>query len=145
MSPNWPTLVAQGRAKDMGVPWNDEEQEALSALMTHTGLLRNEVAPYVRAGILTVKDYDAETAKEAKTGKSTAHKVRKELEADAKELGVQFTDEVSDAALAKLVTEAKAKPAEVPVEPAPEAPVAPVEEASAPAAEPQAKGGKGNK
>ncbi len=104
---DWPKLVAQGRAKDNGVAWSGEEQEALSALIEHTGLDRHIVAPYVREGILTVKDYEAAKAKEGKKGKATEHKSRKELEKEAAKLGVDINDAMSDSTIAKLVKKAQ--------------------------------------
>lgn len=117
MSLDWPKLFSQGRAKDIGVAWDEHEQEALTALIAHTGLLRPDVAPYVREGILTVEDYEAAKGKEAKAGKATDHKTRKELEKDATELGVSFTDDMTDSALAKLVKKAAEEAANAPAGP----------------------------
>lgn len=106
---NWTRLVTQGRAKDIGIAWTDEEQKALQALIEHTGAERAEVAAYVREGILTVADYDAaQKAGDKPTG-------REELEARAKELGIEFDSAATDTTLKKAIADAekaaaKAKP-----------------------------------
>lgn len=106
MSLNWPQLVAQGRAKDIGVAWSEEEQEALAALIAHSNLDRTSVAPYVRDGILTVKEYEAALEKAAKGGKPVDHKTRAELEEEAKTLGVPVNPDMTDAILAREVKKA---------------------------------------
>lgn len=97
MSLNWPQLVAQGRAKDIGMPWSEEEQEALSTLIAHTGFDRKTIASYVRSGVLTVEDYDG----------AAAPKTRKEIEKDAKDAGVVFSEETPDTVLDAHVKKAK--------------------------------------
>lgn len=94
---NWPQLVAQGRAKDIGMAWSDEEQEALSALIAHTGLDRRTLAGYVRKGVLTVADYE----------KAEAPQSRTEIEAEAKASGVNFSPETPDTVLESHVKNAK--------------------------------------
>lgn len=115
MSLNWPQLVAQGRAKDIGLAWNEEEQEALAALIAHTNLDRVSVAPYVRNGILTVEDYDQAKAEEEKAGdKDTKNKTRKELEKAAKALNVEFNEDMTDSVLAGLIKKAEEEAANAP-------------------------------
>lgn len=98
---NWPQLVAQGRAKDMGIAWTDEEQEALAALIAHTGLERSEVARYVRQGILTPAQLDS--AEKPAT--------RKEIESKAAELGIAFDASAPDTVLEKAIGTAEKKTA----------------------------------
>lgn len=98
---NWSRLVPQGRAKDIGIPWTEEEQVALQALIDHTGLDRAEVAAYVREGILTTEDFD-------KTKASGVKPVgRAELEARAKELGIEFDSAATDTTLKKVIADAE--------------------------------------
>lgn len=98
---NWTRLVTQGRAKDIGIAWNEEEQEAIATLIAHTGAERVEVAQYVRDGILTVEEYDeAQKAGEKPTG-------REELEAEAKALGIEFDSAATDTTLKKVIEDAK--------------------------------------
>jgi hypothetical protein len=97
MSLNWPNLVAQGRAKDIGMPWSEEEQEAMNILIAHTGHPRNVIAPYIREGVLTVEQFD----------KATAPKTRKEVEKDAHEAGINFSEETPDTVLSAHVKKAK--------------------------------------
>lgn len=101
MSLNWPQLVTQGRAKDIGIAWSEEEQLALAALIEHTGLNRQGVARFVREGILTVEAYEAAKAK----GHEPAS--RKQLETEAKEAGVEFAPETPDTVLVAATTKAK--------------------------------------
>ena len=103
---DWPKLVSQGRAKDNGVAWNEAELEALDLLIRETGLSRPDIAPYVRAGIRTLEEYEAAKAKEAKEGKRTEHKTRKELVNDAAAAGVVVNDAMSDTTIAKQTEQA---------------------------------------
>lgn len=59
MSLNFTNLVAQGRAKAVGVCWNEAELEALILLEKERGLTRIVAADFIRNGIMTVEDYDA--------------------------------------------------------------------------------------
>lgn len=58
MSLDFTKLVSQGRAKTFGVPWSPEELEALLLLESERGLPRIKAADYIRAGVLTLDDYD---------------------------------------------------------------------------------------
>lgn len=98
---NWARLVPQGRAKDIGIPWTEEEQVALQALIDHAGVERAEAAAYVREGILTPEAYD----KAQKGGTKPAG--REELEAKAKELGIEFDSAASDTTLKKAIADAE--------------------------------------
>jgi hypothetical protein len=58
--PNWAKLVAQGRVKSIGMPWSDEEANAVFTL---------RIPPaYVRSGILTIEDYEKAKASDEKKG-----------------------------------------------------------------------------
>jgi len=75
---NWGKLYEQGRCKAIGIPWSQEEREAIY-------LLKIPVE-YVREGVLTLKAFEA--AKEIKI------ETKKELMVEAKALGIKFTPEV---------------------------------------------------
>lgn len=79
---NWTQLVAQGRAKAVGIPWSQEEMDELIKL-------RDEGTPFMEGAIIL-----------------RGSKPRKEIEAKAKEAGVEFTPEAPDEVLEK---ETKAK------------------------------------
>lgn len=97
---NWPQLVTQGRAKDIGIAWSEQEQEALSLLIAHSGLERVDVARYVRQGVMTVEDFE----------KATKPATRPELEKQAKEVGVEFdATSTPDTVLEKQIATAKKK------------------------------------
>jgi hypothetical protein len=102
---NWTQLTAQGRAKDIGIAWTEEEQEALATLIKHSGLERAEIARFVREGVLTVEAY------EAAIGSGKKPSSRSELEERAKEAGVSFDavapDSVLETATAKKLKSKK--------------------------------------
>lgn len=98
---NWPQLVTQGRAKDMGIAWTEEEQEALAALMAHANLDRSEAARYVRTGVTTVAAFEA-----AKNG-GEVPATREDLEAEAKAAGIEFDPSTPDTVLASAIGGAK--------------------------------------
>ena len=115
---NWGKLVAQGRAKDVGISWSTEERNAIHILKIP--------ADYVRDGIITLDDYSKALEKEARDGKPLDRESREELEAKAIELGVAIHPDTPKSALVleikkrvlkkeqaakqiKLVEEAKAK------------------------------------
>ncbi len=102
--PNWQNLFIKGRCKDIGVAWSEEESTALEALIAHTGLERASLAPYVREGILSIKDYEA-----AKAGGGKKPSARAEIEAEAKALGIDFAPETPDTVLKGQITKAKEK------------------------------------
>lgn len=96
MSLNWPQLVAQGRAKDIGIPWSEEELHARFQLKIP--------AEYVREGVLTTEEYEKRKGKGGVTVIDRRH-----LEAKAKELGIDFAPEASDSALEKAIKKAEEK------------------------------------
>ena len=61
---NYENLVTQGRAKAFGVPWSNEELEALLMLEKERKLSRTLAADYIRNGIKTLEDFDKATKKE---------------------------------------------------------------------------------
>ncbi|MCH8035247.1 MAG: hypothetical protein IH950_16025 [Bacteroidetes bacterium] len=85
---NWGKLYQQGRCKAIGVSWTEEE---LAAVYT-------EKVPveYVRAGYLTLKDYEEAKVKFEKDGSKPLNLWDwKELAAEASQCGIKFTDAVS--------------------------------------------------
>ena len=80
---NWAKLTQQGRCKAPGIPWTDEEMEAIY----QKGMTADEV----RAGLLDPKD------------KGKKLESREELEERAKKVGIKFdADVVSDRVNIKL-------------------------------------------
>jgi hypothetical protein len=63
---NYENLVAQGRAKSVGVCWTDEELKASETLQRERKIARITAANYIRNGILTVEDYDNAVASDFK-------------------------------------------------------------------------------
>jgi hypothetical protein len=102
--PNWARLVAQGRAKAHGVSWSADEQKARVAGIP---------ADYVRRGCLTQEDYDAMKETDAQDRASGTPSVvvltRTELEAKAKELGIEFAPETTDDVLRDVIKKAEKK------------------------------------
>lgn len=88
---DWAKLVAQGRAKAHGISWSEEE--------AHARYVLGIPAEFVRSGILTTKDYEKTLAKDEKEGAPVKRQTRKQLEAAAKKLKIEFTPEVTDDAL----------------------------------------------
>lgn len=85
MSLNWPQLVAQGRAKDIGIAWTEDELKQLLALEAE-GHSRRDAASLIRNGAVVN---------------------RADLEAEAKELGIEFAPEAPDTVLEKQIDKAK--------------------------------------
>jgi len=84
---NWAKLVAEGRAKAFGIPWSEEERNAVYLLKIP--------AVYVREGIATLIDYSEILKKEIAAGKKPLHAMeQKELIAIAEQLGIKLTPEV---------------------------------------------------
>lgn len=105
-TPNWANLVKQGRAKDIGVPWSLEEQNAVFVLKVPV--------EYVRRGCFTIEDYEAlkkqdETHK-SKTGElPVAAMPREDLLKKANEANLEITNDVADSALRALLAPFAAK------------------------------------
>ena len=94
-TPNWGNLVAQGRAKAIGVPWSDEEAAAPAVGIP---------AEFVRSGILTQEDYAKAKAADEKKGAPLERLPRNELVKRAQEAGIEFTPDVPADVLAKLLS-----------------------------------------
>jgi len=58
--PKWAKLVAEDRVKSIGLPWSDEEANAVFNLRIP--------GAYVRSGVLTVEDYEKAKASDQKNG-----------------------------------------------------------------------------
>lgn len=102
--PNWAKLVVEGRARDIGIPWSEEELNAIYKLKI----------PYqfVRDGALTVEDYEKAQKKVQKIEKETGekpldHMTKEELQAKASSMGLKFTKAATTGALIKLITKAQ--------------------------------------
>ena len=93
MAIEWAKLVAQGRAKDIGIPWSEEEATAI-----HTLKIPIE---YVRKGILTIADY------EKVKGSIPADKSKDELIVEAKKEGIPVTPEATKESLKKVIRDKK--------------------------------------
>lgn len=94
-TPNWGNLVRQGRAKAIGMPWNEEEANARFTLKIP--------AEYVRDGVLTLEDLEKAKAKEAKDGVPLERQPKAELQKKAKEAGIEFTPDAPAEALASTL------------------------------------------
>lgn len=82
-TPNWARLVRQGRAKAVGIPWNDEELHALYQL----GI----PVDYVRSGILTQEEYKAAKNEDTTKGRPLERLTSEELLVEARALGIDAT------------------------------------------------------
>lgn len=88
MSLNWEKLVSQGRAKAPGVPWSDEEHQAVLALSAERGLHWLTAADYVRNGVMTSEAYDAATKADFKP--KTLKEAAEDSLSALKEAGASF-------------------------------------------------------
>src|SRR3990167_4789328 len=95
MGINGNNLLEQNRCRAIGVPWTEEEQAAIKDL----GI----PADYVRNGILTVEDYEKASAGHKETGKPQQYKSKKKVQAEAKSLGIEFTNETTRPELIELI------------------------------------------
>lgn len=99
-NPDWGRLYEQGRCKAIGVAWTEEEAVARA--------VHGIPAEYVRRGILTLEVFEEEKKKDAKVEKETGEKPldllsKKELQAKAKSLGIEFTSAAPKDTLIKLI------------------------------------------
>lgn len=97
---DWPKLMTQGRCKNIGVPWSEQESHAVHVL----GI----PAEYVRKGCLTQEKYKKmqadETEKIETTGKVPLSALRKsQLLALALDKGLTATDEATKEILIDLL------------------------------------------
>ena len=98
MSLHWGKLVENGRAKAVGVPWNEEE--------LHARIVLKIPAEYVRDGILTKEAYE----KTIKSGDKPIFVMTKlELTAMANRLKIQYSPSTPRSELLSLVARAKEK------------------------------------
>ena len=98
--PNWARLVQQGRVKAMGVQWNPEEEHAIFQLRIP--------AEFVRRGSLTLEAYTelkkADDAAFKKTGEKPLDALTLgELQAKARELGIEATNAAPEIVLRELI------------------------------------------
>ena len=103
-TPNWAKLKAEGRVKDIGIPWTDEEKKAFYEFKIP--------ADFIRRGALTLKDYEKIQAEDAKALKKTGElplvgQELKDLQKKAKKLGVEFTPDAGKEALIREITRAE--------------------------------------
>lgn len=95
---NWGKLYDQGRCKDIGVSWTEEEAVAVAEL-TASGIPRSQAAALVRAkGPLTLDEANTareeQQAEEDESGTVPLKRLKKdELLVLCKEYGVDFADE----------------------------------------------------
>ena len=85
---NWPKLVQQGRAKAVGIPWSDEEANAIHKL----GMKAEDV----RNGFLTPKELKEGKAKseKSKDGGPLEEMSKEDLAKKAKERGLEFNIDI---------------------------------------------------
>lgn len=98
MGVNWSVLVPQGRAKAFGVPWSEAELAAIHELKIPVD--------YVRGGCLTLADYEKAKGEPEKAQK---YQSKAEIQAEAKALGIEFSDETTRPELLELVALHKEK------------------------------------
>lgn len=100
--PNWGVLVAQNRAKGLGVPWSDEELKAIYELKIPL--------EYVRVGCLTLLQFETaktEVNQEVKAGREKPLRYMKkdELLLKVKSLGLTASEETTRPELILLIEE----------------------------------------
>ena len=106
MGCNWGKLVEKNRCKAIGVPWTEEESDAIYKLSIP--------AEFVRNGCLTTKEYLEEVRslqEKEKKGeeKPLNHQTKDELKASAKKLKINFTDAVTRPDLMNLINVERSK------------------------------------
>jgi len=101
---NWGKLVSQGRAKDQGVSWSKEEGKALFEIARATKKTLAEIAPYIRKGILTLKEFE-----KAQNNPDVVNPLLKlskdELMKKAQEVGISVSPDATKEVLAKVISE----------------------------------------
>ncbi|MDD5065330.1 MAG: hypothetical protein PHQ35_11305 [Phycisphaerae bacterium] len=98
---DWAKLVAQGRAKAVGVSWSADELKAIYDLKIP--------AEYVRQGILTVEAYQ-----EALNASPVQTKTKEEVLAEAKEEGIEATPDAPKEVLEDMVKKVKERKTSAP-------------------------------
>lgn len=104
--PNWGNLVEQGRAKAFGIPWTEEELDAIYN--------RGIPVEFVRNGVLTQKELTAENKEIKMAVKTTGEKPlrymsKEELTVIATDLGMIVTDDAKRWDLVRLIGDARKK------------------------------------
>lgn len=97
-NPDWGKLFQQGRCKALGVPWTEEELKARYELKIP--------AEFVRKGILTIEEYQAELGGIKKEDQNKPlHKMSKEeLVALAEQLGLKVEDGTHRMTVISMIT-----------------------------------------
>lgn len=97
---NWGLLVEQGRAKDIGVSWNEEELNAIYGL----GIPVEQV----RKGILTLEESNSELADtEPHNDKMIRSMSKDELKTLATELGIVIPNDAKRLEIISLIHKSK--------------------------------------
>lgn len=106
-NPNWAKLVSEGRAKEIGIPWGgDTDTEGTEAYARYVLKIPAE---YVRTGVLTLDAYQEARQSDASGTKPLERKTRKELMADAEDLGVVVNAVTPDSVVREVIRGKKAK------------------------------------
>ncbi len=95
MSLQWERLVSQGRAKNIGIAWTEDEARALYDIVKKANITREIAAGYIREGVKSYEDF-----LEAKTPKT-----RDIIEKEAKDAGIKFAPEAPTTVLEKEIKE----------------------------------------
>src|SRR3990167_4541375 len=100
MSINWSIIYSQGRCKAIGIPWSEEEKNAIH--------VEKVPVEYVRQGCLTQEEYTKASGKreadEKRTGKVQLVNLRKnQLYALCQKHGVSVTDEAPRASMIEVL------------------------------------------
>jgi hypothetical protein len=107
MSLNWDRLVGQGRAKDIGIAWQEDELTLLYEIVKTENASREEVAGYLRKGAKSVGQFRKMKAKnEVKT--------REDVEKEAADAGVEFAPEAPTTVLEKEIEQKNSDLREIP-------------------------------
>lgn len=93
---NYARLKAQGRVKDIGVPWNEAELKAIYKLKIP--------ADYVRDGILTLEDYEDAVREEKETSKPLTREAISVLFDICKHLKILVTPDAEHDSLVRVIT-----------------------------------------
>ncbi len=97
---NWGKLKEQGRVKEVGIPWSEEESNAIYQLKIP--------ASYVRKGILTLEEYE-----KSREGGAVKERKKEEVMAEAKALGIEFVPETDADVLEREIAIKKEKDKEI--------------------------------
>ncbi len=97
----WENLVRQGRAKNVGIAWENEELDALYDIVNKANISRVEAAEYVRNGAMSFEDYQKMVSKGVKP------ETREDVEKKAKLAGVKFAPEAPTTVLKEEIERKK--------------------------------------